>query len=156
VTPALFSVDPLELLADVESILGLAPFVGPLPASFVDATPAVGPLPASAFGCANAGPDRLNAIAHISKLLLNEITGTSSKDGWLPSQPERPHEGSFIALLFPQQKGRPERRPAVLRVTDFSVKNRRGWHGGGVHKPRRLLLDPYFGSRGSNCGRRLM
>ena len=71
VTPALFSVEPLELLADVESILGLAAFVGPLPASFVDVAPLVGPLPASAFGCANPGLDRPRTIAVASKLLFS-------------------------------------------------------------------------------------
>ena len=54
-TPALFSVEPLRSLAAVKSEFGLAPFVGPLPASFVDVEPLVGPLPASAFGCAKAG-----------------------------------------------------------------------------------------------------
>jgi hypothetical protein len=47
---ALFSAGPLELLAAVEPVFGLAPLVGPLPASFVDMAPLVGPLPASAFG----------------------------------------------------------------------------------------------------------
>jgi hypothetical protein len=33
VTPALFSFEPLELMSALESVFGLAPFVGPLPAS---------------------------------------------------------------------------------------------------------------------------
>jgi hypothetical protein len=40
-------VTPVESPAPV---FGLAPGVGPLPASLVDAAPVVGPLPASAFG----------------------------------------------------------------------------------------------------------
>jgi hypothetical protein len=79
VTPALLSVEPVELLA-VELVFGFAPCVGPLPASFVDVVPLVGPLPASAFGCANAGADRLSAITHASKLLLNEDMKTSVED----------------------------------------------------------------------------
>jgi hypothetical protein len=51
VTPALFPTELLELLAEVELLFGLAPLVGPLPASFVDTAPLVGPLPASAVGC---------------------------------------------------------------------------------------------------------
>jgi hypothetical protein len=76
VTPALLSVEPFEVLAAVESLFGLAPVVDPLPASFVDTAPLVGPLPASPFGCANAGADRLSAMAHVSKLLLNGDMGT--------------------------------------------------------------------------------
>jgi hypothetical protein len=72
VTPALFSVDPLESLAAVESEFGFAPFVGPLPAPFVDVVPFVGPLPASAFGCAKADAEKPIAIIEMSKLLLNE------------------------------------------------------------------------------------
>jgi hypothetical protein len=79
VTPVLFSVEPVELLAAVEPVLGLAPLVGPLPASFVDTAPLVGPLPASPFSCANAGCDRLRANTHASKLLLNEDMRTSCK-----------------------------------------------------------------------------
>ena len=71
VTPALFSVEPLESLAAVESEFGLAPFVGPLPASFVDVEPLVGPLPASAFGCAKAGNERPRATADKIKRLPN-------------------------------------------------------------------------------------
>ena len=55
----------------------LGPFVGPLPASFVDVAPLVGPLPASPFVCANAGADRQRAMAQASKLLLNEDMMTS-------------------------------------------------------------------------------
>ena len=47
VTPAAFSVDPAGSLAIVALVFGLAPVVGPLPASFADAAPLVGPLPAS-------------------------------------------------------------------------------------------------------------
>lgn len=78
VTPALFSssCEALELLA-VEPVFGLAPVVGPLPASFVDTAPAVGPLPASPFDCANAGADRPSAMRAVSKLLLSEDMATS-------------------------------------------------------------------------------
>jgi hypothetical protein len=69
---ALLSAEPLELLAAVELLFGLAPLVGPLPASFVDTAPLAGPLPASAFGCANAGADRPRAMTHVRKLLPNE------------------------------------------------------------------------------------
>jgi hypothetical protein len=77
VTPALLSVEPLESLAAVVLVFGLAPLVGPLPASFVDVVPLVGPLPASPFGCANTGADRPRAIAEMSKLLPNEDMATS-------------------------------------------------------------------------------
>ena len=76
---ALFSevlfVEWLELLAVVEPVFGLAPGVGPLPASFVDTAPVVGPLPASLFICANAGADRPNEMTAMSKLLPNEDMG---------------------------------------------------------------------------------
>jgi hypothetical protein len=72
VTPALLSVEGLEVLAAVKALFGLAPLVGPLPASFVDVTPLVGPLPASAFGWAKVGDDKPSARTHASKLLLNE------------------------------------------------------------------------------------
>ena len=72
VTPALFPTELLELLAEVELLFGLAPLVGPLPASLVDTAPLVGPLPGSAFGCANAGADRPRAMTHASKLLPND------------------------------------------------------------------------------------
>jgi hypothetical protein len=78
VTPALLSVEALEVLAAVEALFGVAPLVGPLPASFVDVAPLVGPLPASPFGCAKAGDDRLSAMAQASKLLLNEDMKASS------------------------------------------------------------------------------
>jgi len=39
VTSALLSVEPLESLAAVVLVFGLAPLVGPLPASFVDVVP---------------------------------------------------------------------------------------------------------------------
>jgi hypothetical protein len=77
VTPALLSVEPLESLAAVVLVFGLAPLVGPLPASFVDVVPLVGPLPASPFGCANAGVDRPRAMTEMSKLLPNEDMATS-------------------------------------------------------------------------------
>jgi hypothetical protein len=70
VTPALFSVEPLESLAAVGSELGFAPFVGPLPASSVDTAPFVGP--ASAFDWANAGADKPTAIIKMIKLPRNE------------------------------------------------------------------------------------
>jgi hypothetical protein len=72
VTPALFSVEPLESLAAVGSELGFAPFVGPLPASSVGTAPFVGPLPASPFGWANAGADKRTAIIKMIKLPRNE------------------------------------------------------------------------------------
>jgi hypothetical protein len=50
----------------VELLFGVAPFVGPLPASFVDVAPVVGPL-ASALGCACAGTDKLIAIIRMVK-----------------------------------------------------------------------------------------
>jgi len=78
VTPALFPAEWLDALAAVEPGFGLAPLVGPLPASFVDTAPLVGPLPASPFGCANAGADRPSAMAQASKLLLNEDIASSS------------------------------------------------------------------------------
>lgn len=78
VTPAAFSVEWFEAFAVVEPLSGLAPVVGPLPASFVDTEPLVGPLPASPFVCANAGADRLRATAQASKLLLNEDMTFSS------------------------------------------------------------------------------
>jgi hypothetical protein len=78
VTPALFSsVESLEVLAAVELgfgllVFGLAPAVGPLPASLVDAAPFVGPLPASIFDCANAGAERPIATAAASKVVADE------------------------------------------------------------------------------------
>jgi hypothetical protein len=78
VAPALLSVEALEVLAAVEALFGLAPLVGPLPASFVDVAPVVGPLPASAFGWAKAGDDRPSAMTHASKRLLNEDMKASS------------------------------------------------------------------------------
>ena len=78
VTPALFSsfcVAALELLAAVEPIFGVAPAVGPLPASFVDTAPLVGPLPASPFICANAGADRPIATRAASAALANRDMG---------------------------------------------------------------------------------
>jgi hypothetical protein len=62
-------------LAAVVVVFGLAPLVGPLPASFVDATPLVGPLPASPFGCANAGAARPRAMKEMSKVLADEDIG---------------------------------------------------------------------------------
>jgi hypothetical protein len=70
VTPALFSsfcVAVSELPAAVEPIFGVAPEVGPLPASLVDTAPLVGPLPASIFDCANAGAETPIATAAASK-----------------------------------------------------------------------------------------
>jgi hypothetical protein len=58
----------LELLA----VFGVAPLVGPLPASLAVAAPVVGPLPASAFGCANAGTDSPRAITEARRLLPNQ------------------------------------------------------------------------------------
>ena len=80
--PALFSevlfcVEAVELLPAVEPVFGLAPVVGPLPASFVDTAPFVGPLPASLFDCANAGADRPSTMTPESKLLPNEDIWTS-------------------------------------------------------------------------------
>jgi hypothetical protein len=80
VTPALLSVESLELLAAVESVFGLAPAVGPLPASLVDTAPFVGPLPASIFDCANAGTERPIATAAASKVVPNEKNMTISFD----------------------------------------------------------------------------
>lgn len=54
-----------------EPVFGLAPGVGPLPASFVEVAPLVGPLPASAFGCANAANGIPTAIATSSKRFAN-------------------------------------------------------------------------------------
>ena len=71
VTPALFSsfcVAVLELPAAVEPIFGVAPEVGPVPASLVDTAP----LPASIFDCANAGAERPIATAAASKVVPNE------------------------------------------------------------------------------------
>jgi hypothetical protein len=77
VTPALFSVEPLESLAAVGSEFGFAPFVGPLPASSVGTAPFVGPLPASAFGWANAGADKPTASVKMIKLPRNEDMSAS-------------------------------------------------------------------------------
>jgi hypothetical protein len=77
VTPALFSVELLELLAGAVSLFGFVPFVGPLPASLVDVAPFVGPLPASAFGCARAGTEKPKAIIERSKLRPNGDIKTS-------------------------------------------------------------------------------
>jgi hypothetical protein len=71
VTPALFSVELLELLAAAASLFGFAPFVGPLPASVVDVAPFVGPLPASIFVCAYAAKGTQRAIPETSMYLAN-------------------------------------------------------------------------------------
>jgi hypothetical protein len=62
-------VTPVE---SAELVFGLAPGVGPLPASLVDVAPFVGPLPASAFGCAYAARGTLRTIPDTSKVLANE------------------------------------------------------------------------------------
>jgi hypothetical protein len=75
VTPALlssFCVAVLELPAAVEPIFGVAPEVGPLPASLADTAPFVGPLPASIFDCANAGAERQSATADARNVVPNE------------------------------------------------------------------------------------
>ena len=71
-TQALLSVEAPPLLVEVVFVLVIAPFVGPLPASFAVPAPVVGLLPASAFGCANAGPERAIANTEISKLARNK------------------------------------------------------------------------------------
>ena len=55
VTPALLSVEPFELLVAVVSELVLAPFVGPLPASFAVAAPVPGELVQRQGGGASSG-----------------------------------------------------------------------------------------------------
>ena len=72
VTPALFSVEPLESLAAVESEFGLAPFVGPLPASFVDVEPpqeSIADNDATISKCCNMC---LICTCFIVEILLNE------------------------------------------------------------------------------------
>jgi hypothetical protein len=60
------------VISELVSVFGVAPSVGPLPASSVDTAPFVEPLPASAFGCANAGAERPTAITERSKLPRNK------------------------------------------------------------------------------------
>jgi hypothetical protein len=84
-----FASEPLP----VEPVFAFIPFVGPLPASFVDVAPLVGPLPASAFGCANAGNERPPATTAATKTVLNEGMKNSMKRrsatqlGWVAQVP---------------------------------------------------------------------
>jgi hypothetical protein len=86
-----FASEPLP----VEPVFAFMPFVGPLPASFVDVAPLVGPLPASAFGCANAGNERPPATTAATKTVLNEDMKNSIKRrsasqlGWVAQVPPR-------------------------------------------------------------------
>ena len=133
VTPALFSsfwVAVLELLAAVEPIFGVAPAVGPLPASFVDTAPFVGPLPASPFDCANAGADTPIATMAASAPLVRRVNPSGRMEFHIArlfsKRPRRPLDGGsncdrMAAVARPHALPLTSYGDVILRMAEASL-----------------------------------